>query len=186
MGRRRCRSGDERLKSGENMSRQYRLEVLECGASNIRVLSRERPGRNPHWLPLQCEREKVEDMLPDAVRLAAGFQFSLDKRQKTREGPQKFRVFISECKESATATQAYFKIAEIESSQKAVARDFRRTRLERKRQTAPYRVTRTRIVQRRDHFACPARPKRGERRHDLAEHAVFCQEWYERAEDERI
>ena len=106
------------------MSRQHRLEVFERGASHVRVLSRERPGRDSYRLSLQGEREKVEDVLPDAVRLAPAFQFSFDECQNTREGLQKLGVFVRECQQGPTAAQADLKIADIESSQQAVARAY--------------------------------------------------------------
>ena len=74
----------------------------------------------------------------------------------------------------------------VERRQKAVPRDRRRARLERKRQPAPHHVRRGGIEQHGDHFACRARAEPGERRHDRAHDAISRQQLHEGTDDERI
>ena len=84
-GRRRAGGGPAAASSGwnaENMRRgQHRLEVLERGTPHVDVVGREGAGGDPHRLSLQSESEKVEDVLPDQVRLAAATELPLDERQ---------------------------------------------------------------------------------------------------------
>ena len=94
-GRRRAGAGPVAASSGwraENRRRgQHGLEVLERGAPHVDVVGREGAGGDPHRLPLQSEREKVEDVLPDPVRVAAATELSLDECQSAGEGLQRVR-----------------------------------------------------------------------------------------------
>ena len=54
--------------SGRNAEKsargQHRLQVLERGAPHVGVVGGERAGGDPHRLPIEREREKIEDVLP--------------------------------------------------------------------------------------------------------------------------
>src|SRR5262245_46042745 len=108
---------EERPKSGEEVGRQYRLEVLERSAPHVGVVSAESSCRDSHWLPLQGKREQIEDVFSDQVGRGIAIELSFNERESGGDRLQKFGVLVCECQHGAAAAESKFKVGFLESGQ---------------------------------------------------------------------
>ena len=166
---------------------QHRLQVLESRTAHVGIVGGEGPSGNPHRLPLEREREQVEDVLAHEVRLCVPCELSLDEvRTASGNDVMELRVFVGQRDQRAAAAETQLEPEGPQAVEEAVSRDGDGHDLSASGSLRLHHIREWRDRAARRPFRPPPGAEAGERRDHRRTSSSRASSWHERADQERI